>query len=75
MLDKLDYQRNRAKNIKQRLKALEEEQLELEKDLTEADTLTKGLEEEQASLCFIVGPEGQAEETEEGFSPKNKQRQ
>ena len=65
MLDKLDHQRTRAKNIKQRLKALEEEKLKFEQDLMEADTLSKSLEEEQASLCYIVGPDGQAEETEE----------
>ena len=65
VLDKLDYQRNRSKTIKQELKTLEERKTRLEKDLQEADTLTKSLEEEQTSLCYIVGPEKAEEETEE----------
>ena len=65
VLDKLDYQRNRAKSIKQRLKTLEEEKLKLEKDLADADTQTKSLEEEQTQLCSTIGPEVSDEESEE----------
>ena len=65
VLDKLGYQRTRSKTLKQKFEALEEEKLKIEKDIAEADTLTKSLEEEKASLCFIVGPETQAETSEE----------
>ena len=65
VLDKLDYQRSRAKNIKQRLKSLEEEKLKLEKDLADADSQTKALEEEQTTLCASIGPENGEETSEE----------
>ena len=65
VLDKLDYQRSRAKNIQQELKTLEERKIKLEKDLAEADTLSESLEGEKASLCYIAGPAGNPEESEE----------
>ena len=65
VLDKLGYQRNRTTSLKQELKTIEDRKLRIEKELLEADTRTKSLEEEQASLCFIVGPEKVDEETEE----------
>ena len=65
VLDKLDYHRNRSKTLKHRLKTLEEEKLKIEKDLADADTQTKALEEEQAQLCSTIGPEVSEEESEE----------
>ena len=65
VLDKLDYQRNRSKSIKHRLKAIEEEKIKLEKDLAEADIQTKALEEEQAQLISTIGPEVSEEESDE----------
>ena len=65
VLDKLDYQRSRSKALKQELKALEEKKAKVERDITEADALLKSLEEEQTSLCFMVGPDGQAADSEE----------
>ena len=64
VLDKLDYQRNRAKSLRQELKTLEDKKNKVEKDITDAEGQLKALEEEQAALCFMVSPEGPAADSE-----------
>ena len=70
ILDQIEFQKRKGRDIKARLKALEAEKDQLEMGLGEVESALKPLEEARNELCLIVG-NAEADDTEESSSGTN----